>query len=343
MNRVNLPPLWAILVAAITSMSVEAGASRMDDLTRLPAHQNEPVRVEFGVYILNLLEVDDVEQSVTLDYMFILQWNDPRLADSAMEEPALKNRFGLEDIWHPDFSPINIRSTQTPRWEIAIDGDGNVICRYRQIDTFITPLNLKRFPFDKQTLKIKFLSRWHGPESIKPVWMEDRSGHMDSFSITGWEFEGMSVKGGSERIRAIGSYSREVSSIEVDLKLDRMSSFYVWKVIFPLALIVFMGWTVFWIDPTELAGQLGISSASVITLIAFQLSLTELLPTISYLTRIDIYVLGTSGLVFMALGEAILTARLAKQDKRELSRKIDRIMKIAYPILYLIILIRIVI
>jgi hypothetical protein len=81
----------------------------------------------------------------------------------------------------------------------------------------------------------------------------------------------------------------------------------------------------------------------VITLIAFQLSLTELLPTISYLTRIDIYVLGTSGLVFMALGEAILTARLAKQDKRELSRKIDRIMKIAYPILYLIILIRIVI
>jgi hypothetical protein len=255
-----------------------------------------------------------------------------------MENPGLKNRFGLEDIWHPDFSPINLRSTLSPRWEIAIDGDGNVICRYRQTDTFITPLNLKKFPFDKQTLKIKFLSRWHGPESIQPVWMVDRSGYMDTFSITGWKFEGMTVRAGSEPIRAIGSYSREVSSIEVDLKLDRISSFYVWKVIFPLALIVFMAWSVFWIDPTELAGQLGISSASVITMIAFQLSLSDLLPKISYLTRIDFYVMGTSGLVFMALGEAILTARLAGNDKPDLSRKIDRFMIIAYPVLYLIIL-----
>ncbi len=323
MNRVHLSPLWAILVVAITSMSVEAGASRMDDLTRLPAHQNEPVRVEFAVFILNLLEVDDVEQSVTLEYVFILQWNDPRLATSAMENPGLKNGFGLEDIWHPDFSPINLRSTLSPQWEIAIDGDGNVICRYRQIDTFITPLNLKRFPFDKQTLRIKFLSRWHGPESIQPVWMADRSGHMDTFSITGWEFEGMTVRAGSEPVRTMGTYSRDV--------------------IVPLALIVFMAWTVFWIDPMELAGQLGISSASVITMIAFQLSLSDLLPKISYLTRIDFYVLGTSGLVFLALGEAILTARLAKKGKGDLSRIIDRIMIIAYPVLYLIILLTIVI
>ena len=99
-----------------------------------------------------------------------------------------------------------------------------------------------------------------------------------------------------------------------------------------------MAGTVFWIDPSEMAAQLGISTASVLTLIAFQFSLGHLLPRISYLTRADKFVLGSTILVFLALAEATITGRIAKSGRQELSLKIDRWSRLIYNVLFVVII-----
>jgi len=107
----------------------------------------------------------------------------------------------------------------------------------------------------------------------------------------------------------------------------------------PLGLIVFMAWTVFWIDPKHLAPQIGVSTATVFTLIAFQLGLGRFLPRVSYLTRADKFLLGATGLVFLALGEAIMTSKLADSDREKLSRRIDLWSRWTYPALFALLLI----
>jgi hypothetical protein len=114
------------------------------------------------------------------------------------------------------------------------------------------------------------------------------------------------------------------SRADFGLIVHRELGHTLWKVLVPLILIVFMAWTVFWIDPTLLPPQVGIATSSVLTLIAFNLSLGYLLPRISYLTRADRFILGCSVLVFLALGETVLTSRLAKTDRYDAALRVDR-------------------
>jgi hypothetical protein len=48
-----------------------------------------------------------------------------------------------------------------------------------------------------------------------------------------------------------------------------------------------------------------------------------MLPRISYLNRLDKFIFCAILLVFLTLGEAILTSMLAFREKKELARKID--------------------
>jgi hypothetical protein len=107
--------------------------------------------------------------------------------------------------------------------------------------------------------------------------------------------------------------------------------YYVWTVALPLTLIVIMSWGVFWIDPAQLAVQIGLAATSVLTMIAFLLSVRSSLPPVSYLTRMDVLVVAGLTLVFAALVEALLSCSLAARGSKELAIKLDRIARWVFP------------
>ena len=101
-----------------------------------------------------------------------------------------------------------------------------------------------------------------------------------------------------------------------------ITSFTLLAVVFlPLTLIVFMAWPVFWIDPSNVGPQFGIATSSVFTLIA-------------YLTRFDQFTLGCTLLVFAALGEAVVAARLARIGREKLALRIDLVTRLVYPVVF---------
>jgi len=69
--------------------------------------------------------------------------------------------------------------------------------------------------------------------------------------------------------------------------------------------------------------QIGISTASVFTLVAFRIALRGRLPPLDYLTRMDELILFSTVLVFAALAEAVLTSRLAQIGEQGLAKRID--------------------
>jgi len=56
------------------------------------------------------------------------------------------------------------------------------------------------------------------------------------------------------------------------------------------------------------------------------------LPKISYLTKMDIFILGSTLMVFLSIVEVVITSHLARTEKRLIiARWIDRTMRVVFP------------
>jgi hypothetical protein len=96
-----------------------------------------------------------------------------------------------------------------------------------------------------------------------------------------------------------------------------------------------MSWIVFWIDPLESGSQLSVAVTAALTLIAYHIALAGKLPDIPYLTRMDIFLFGSTLMVFSALLEVVITSRLARADRLILARGIDRVCSVMFPASYI--------
>ncbi len=102
----------------------------------------------------------------------------------------------------------------------------------------------------------------------------------------------------------------------------------------PLLLFVFISWGVFWIDPELVAAQISLGAISMLNLIEHQFAVRHPLPRISLLTRTHKFALASALLVFLALVEAILTARLFHRGKTHMARAVDRSARWAFPAVF---------
>jgi hypothetical protein len=198
--------------------------------------------------------------------------------------------------------------------------------------TIETPFELADFPRDSQELVVRLASLAYGPEDVILEVDSVRTGRIPNAEQAGWELidntsevqPPISVAGGTSHARIFHT-----------VKVRRLQGYWFWMLVVPLSLIVLMSWSVFWLDPQTFAPQITVGSSAIFTLIAFRLSLGESLPQISYLTQADKLVLAATLLVFMALGQAVLTSRLAQRDRLALARRIDVYCRWIYPTLYL--------
>ena len=123
------------------------------------------------------------------------------------------------------------------------------------------------------------------------------------------------------------------------LQANRESRYFFWSAIFPLIFIVLMAWSVFWINPTHISTQIGVSTAAIFSLLAFRFSLMQMLPEVDYMTRLDKFLIASTALVFLALGESVLTSRYVDGGRPEIARRYDRIGRWIYLSIFLLVLI----
>lgn len=334
---INILIVLTIATAIMIVIPPGAGADTckvpMEYTFTRPDPDGTTTKVAVGLYLIDISDIDDVKQSFTADIYGTLSWHDSRLSEKMLGSSLEKCTIGLKEIWHPHGEIINqLKIHKSSDDTLEIDDKGNIIFRQRYMGEFSSPVDLKDFPFDSQVLNISAASSRYGPDEVSLIVDEQRTDRMEKLSIAGWD-----INLGEPRITSIylAPQDRELSRIDFSLLAKRYAGFYLWKVLLPLALIVLMASTVFWVDPNEVGAQLGVSTASVLTLIAFQISFGYLLPRVSYFTRADIFIFGSTLLVFVALTEAILTSRLAKSGRQRLSLLIDRVSRLVYLLLFI--------
>ena len=290
--------------------------------------------VRVGIFLMDLASIDDASQTFSADFFLIRRWRDTRLAFDAPPGSEAVRVLPATEVWHPEIVILNRRDVRVSLPEqVHVSPDGTVLYRQRYQGTLASPLDLKRFPFDRQQLPIQVASL-HDADQVVLQPDPHRTGRMPGLSIAGWIVELGPME--NDTFEPIAG-ERTLPRVVLHLDARREVGYFVWKLFVPLGLIVFMAWTVFFIGHDQMGPRIGISTASIFTLIAFQFSLGRVLPPISYLTRADAFVLGSSVLVYLALAETIFSGKLNVGGRVELAQRIDRHARWIYAALFVLV------
>lgn len=285
-----------------------------------------PTKVTVGIRLIDLMGISDVNQTLTGDFAVMLTWTDPRLAH------LQGCRITLDNIWSPGLTFFNSgeKSRERPR-EARIGPGGQVQYLQRWYGDFATYHNLRDFPFDKQTFQISLLPLEWLEKDLQLVVDEQFTGWREQLNISNWSIEGVEGTIGRFYTEAQDGF---LSRYDLNISAHRMTRYYLWKVMLPLCLIVFMSWGVFWINPAKFGPQVDLSATSMLTLIAFIFATTNMLPELGYLTRLDRFIVGSTILVFLALIETIISVYMVPNDRTELVLRMDNVCRLLFPLAF---------
>lgn len=335
MTKKPWPGILLALALGANAASADPCAVPANLAAARPHPEGTPTAVTVAVFFVDVKAIANAEQSFTADFYLLAEWRDPRLAAGALGASLAGCRLKLDEVWHPGLAVVNQRFLRKSYPEaVVVDEAGAVRYQQRLFGQLSSPLDLRDFPFDRQRLPIDLVAVGHSPQQVA-FSVGERTGRRESFSVAGWSLELAEPRVEAEYVRAV---DRRLAAVRFTLDAERHFEYYLWKMLVPLSLIIFMAWTVFWIEPKNVGPQIGISTATVFTLIAFQFSLGRLLPPVSYLTRADKFLLGATLLVFAALGEAILTGKLADTEREETARRVDRWARWIYAALFVVLI-----
>ena len=303
------------------------------NLTMRPASQSGPTKVLISLYTLNIESIDNLQQTFTIDFVVRLKWQDSRLSGMASGMP-------LSQVWHPNVHIYNLRESETrlPETIRVLPGD-TVQYSQRYFCQLTAFLDFRNFPFDRQTLPVTLLAFGYSPEEVEFEF--EVAGSERGFSIQGWTVEPIGARVGVQQVSLFGGASEQIARPRFDYEFvaHRHLNYYWWKVVAPLALIMALSWAVFWIDPSQVGAQIGVSGTSILTLIAFLLRLESFLPPVSYLTQMDSFIFLSLALVFLAYVEALISTSFALQGEKEFAMRLDRWSRVIQPVAFLLIVV----
>lgn len=154
-------------------------------------------------------------------------------------------------------------------------------------------LELHRFPFDDQTIRIRFGMTLYGAEDILLL-NRTEPAVVSSFDHTVDALHEWSLLKSSELKEVLvfnEEDQRDISYLEFSVTVRRRGAFYLWNVFGLIYLLNLLMWVLLLIDPEVLNDRLQICITCFLALVAFNFIVAETLPKISHATLISKYFL----------------------------------------------------
>lgn len=308
--------LWGTVTFAAVPAKTAPGLNPGVDLEKHPTDGKTPIEVSVGMYITNLVSIDETQERFEVGGYLLGRWVDPRL----IPKPSVRDRipavrdYELSQLWTPAIEGANTISHKRNSYTLQADRDG-VVTYIERFDAVLSnPYNLRKFPFDIQVLQfeyepflssasdIRFAEKPLGPTEISL----DR--HLE---LANWRIQDVSYT--AARVRREGP-APEMSEALFQVKIKRRAGFYVLKILLPVVLITLIPMVVFWIDPKEFDWILKVPLTMLLSLVAFQFAVARDLPRLGYVTFLDAVFIGSFVFFFLQILE--ITAAYVMQTGR---------------------------
>lgn len=295
-----------------------------------PTVWGEPTEVKIGVFVIDVDEVNSADQTFAASVYYIAQWKNPFL-----EHPGPGPKISsLTEVWNPRLTIVG----QQMAWKsypdsVEIQPDGTVTLRQKVWGRFSQPLKLQDFPFDRQVLSIHLAAAGLSEEdvAITPLTFESgkTSSIADQFSLP--DFQVISFEAAPKPYKP-ATIDEGVAGFELKMEVVRLTMYYLLKVIVPLCLIVIMSWLPRWISLDQAGTNIGISTSAFLTLVAYMFAITMLLPKVSYVTRMDRFILLSTLMVFLGLLHTVTDNFLLNRGYKRTAERLQTWSRVAYPV-----------
>ena len=326
---------WFFLLFGISSQA--AWSTEAPALIDRPAAGAGPTQVSVGIWIVDITNIDSAQQNFTTDLAIVFRWKDARLTHTGTGLAY----YALDQIWTPRVGIANETSSVVRKFpeSAEVEPDGTVLYRQRYVGAFTQALRLRSFPFDRQAFCIQLVAIRYRPDEVMFVpdqnWinngLKQGAGIAPSITLPDWTIEKWDTKPVTYALAPGFDYS----GYAFEFTASRNVQHYILKVILPLVLIVMMSWAGFWIDPIHSASQISVAVTSMLTLIAYRFAVDTQLPRLPYMTRLDVFFLISTLLVFFSLIEVLITTILDNNHRKKQAQTIDRYCRIIFPAVFL--------
>jgi hypothetical protein len=317
-----------VLVACIfLGMAAAPGYCSDDNNLSRPPTGEGPTKVSVGIYLADLFEISASDQSFLADVVVRAEWLDARLAGRWTGVHGI----ALVDVWNPNLQLLNQRAVKaTLPLRVEVDSSGRVRWQQRWIGRFSARMDLRDFPLDRQRFQVQIVSLGYTPNDVELVINSKtvQSGRANDLSITEWAVGPTSMET-ANFTPAPGA--KELVGARLWWEARRYIGYQAVQVIFPLVLIVLMGWAAFWLDPSVVPARLSVAMTTMLTLIAYRFALGRSVPNLTYLTRFDYFMLASTLLTFLTLLFVAVGAHLVAKGQLPQVHRLDRWARLGFP------------
>lgn len=307
-----------------------------------PPNPNGPTIVGVGFFVNDIRGIDPVRDEFQFRGHVRLLWCDPRHAFDPETEGQNELVFTgdrieqeFKQMWFASGYPVNkVGELSFSERVLRIRHDGTIEQSINVSVPLATHYDLRRFPFDRQTLELQVESYLWNRDQLQFIHDETISGFGDGISIPEWNIE--AVNGRVSEVAVMRS-DTPFSHYILEIEIGRTPGFYLWKVFLPLVVIVALSWSVFWMTDERFSARSRISATGVLTIVAYQFVFAENLPRVGYLTLLDQVMIGSFGLLAVTVLESLLVDRANREDLAKAIR-IDRTSRWLFPAVYAVML-----
>jgi hypothetical protein len=310
-----------------------------------PPKTDGPVIVRASFDLRDINNIDEEAETFEFEGVLTLSWQDARLsfdpADLGVDEKVYQGAYQFNEIfggWSPQVVLVNESGLfESQGVVLRVRSDGSLTLIQTLNATAETDLDMRRYPFDGQRLDAIFevLGFDETEVVLQPESSTSRaSANVDrTLRLPQWEI--LQVRASVlERSAPYAGSTRTASTLVVSVDLKREPFFMVRLVVLPLMLMVMLSWSVFWMERSSLGDRISVSFIGILTAVAYQMVVSEILPQISYFTLINgilnlSFVLMCSTVVInLVVGTFDKAGRIATGDL------IDRRCRVIFPLTY---------
>ena len=189
----------ALIFSLPSARAIESG---------MPNPPSKPTIVKCGLFILDIVDIDDVNETFEAEIAIVATWKDPRLAFDpeveGTEKKIFQGEFQFNELftgWWPQLVIINqIGRGDTNAIKISVLPDGEVTYLEQRNVRLETPMALYDYPFDTQNLRAFMIPFGNMSEEVV-IEVDDRytettesySRRESTVNVAGWDFLNLSL------------------------------------------------------------------------------------------------------------------------------------------------------
>ncbi|NCW27380.1 MAG: hypothetical protein EBV83_03645 [Verrucomicrobia bacterium] len=170
------------------------------------------------------------------------------------------------------------------------EADGSFYQIMRLEGRFNQPFSLSDFPLDQQRLSIKVEDQTYGIDRLAFVIDTKDSGVGDLVRIPGWNLEGWKAETFAHDYQTdFGDKDtpQVYSMARFSIEISRPVSFFFWKLLLPLFMVIIAAIAALLIRPQLLGERAALPAAALLSAIFLQKSYSDSLPDLGYLVLMD--------------------------------------------------------